>query len=76
MTWATTDPSIRLVSSVTEGLGPATFWLGNPISETYHPTSENAGDLAKYFGFYFQNEYEVTKRLRCDEGNGTTRATR
>jgi hypothetical protein len=57
-----------LVSSVTGGSGLATFLLGNPTSGTYHPTSENAADLAKYFGLYFQDEYKVTKRLTLNLG--------
>jgi hypothetical protein len=57
-----------LLASTTAGFGFASFVIGVPTSGTYHPTSENAADIAKYFGFYFQEEYKATKRLTLNLG--------
>ena len=57
-----------LLASITAGFGFASFLIGVPTSGTYHPTSENAADLTKYFGFYFQDEYKASKRLTLNLG--------
>lgn len=57
-----------LVASANAGFGFATFLLGTPTSGTYHPTSEDAADLTKYAGLYFQDDYKVTGRLTLNAG--------